>query len=95
VTSNAPRPVSAVPPQDGQSRHRGERPRWYIAERTGVQLLPGQTLSCPEPGYFRLCFTAYDRDTITTAVRLIGEALGQLVSHAPQIGWQPTADATV
>ncbi|GAA1905118.1 pyridoxal phosphate-dependent aminotransferase [Streptantibioticus ferralitis] len=69
--------------------------RWYIAERTGVQLLPGTTLSCPEPGYFRLCFTAYARETVTKAVKLIGEALGQLLSHAPKIGWQPTADATV
>lgn len=41
-----------------------------------VQLLPGQTLSAPEPGYFRLCFTAFDKETVREAIDRIGQVLG-------------------
>lgn len=39
-----------------------------IRANAGVTLLTGTTLSCPRPGYFRLCFTALDRDRVVAAV---------------------------
>ncbi|MFI9201191.1 pyridoxal phosphate-dependent aminotransferase [Streptomyces sp. NPDC053048] len=47
----------------------------YIQEHAHVQLLPGQTLSAPTPGYFRLCYTAFDKDKIHDAINRIGLAL--------------------
>ncbi|MGK5534087.1 pyridoxal phosphate-dependent aminotransferase [Streptomyces sp. URMC 129] len=55
-----------------------ERLRRYVEDRARVLLLPGQMLSCPEPGYFRLCFTAYGRETMVRAARAIGEAVREL-----------------
>ncbi|MGW1071651.1 pyridoxal phosphate-dependent aminotransferase [Streptomyces sp. NPDC002537] len=56
--------------------------RRYIAEQANVLLLPGQTLSCPEPGYFRLCFTAFGTPTVVEAVQRLGEALDLLGRRA-------------
>ncbi|MEU9125254.1 hypothetical protein AB0C96_36385 [Streptomyces sp. NPDC048506] len=50
----------------------------YLEKEAQVQLLPGQTLFCPAPGYFRLCFTAYGRDKVAQAVERIGAALNKL-----------------
>ncbi len=49
--------------------------RRYIAEKANVLLLPGQTLTCAEPGYFRLCYTAFHEQTIREAIDRIGQAL--------------------
>ncbi|MBZ4321314.1 pyridoxal phosphate-dependent aminotransferase [Streptomyces huiliensis] len=47
----------------------------YIKDKARVQLLPGQTLSAPEQGYFRLCFTAFDEGTVREAIRRVSQAL--------------------
>lgn len=47
----------------------------YIADKSKVQLLPGQTLSCKEPGFFRLCFTCEETHIIEDAVKRMIEAL--------------------
>ncbi|MFF7725637.1 aminotransferase class I/II-fold pyridoxal phosphate-dependent enzyme [Streptomyces sp. NPDC008001] len=47
----------------------------YIKNEARVQLLPGQTLSTHEQGYFRLCFTAFHKDTIREAIQRISQAL--------------------
>ncbi|MGK5543166.1 pyridoxal phosphate-dependent aminotransferase [Streptomyces sp. URMC 127] len=47
----------------------------YIKKEAHVQLLPGQTLSNLEQGYFRLCFTAFHKDTIREAIQRISQAL--------------------
>lgn len=39
-----------------------------VLEHANVKLLTGTTLSCPEPGYYRLCFTAIERDRLIEAV---------------------------
>ncbi|MGW1200810.1 aminotransferase class I/II-fold pyridoxal phosphate-dependent enzyme [Streptomyces sp. NPDC002536] len=52
--------------------------RWYIATEANVLLLPGQTLSCAEPGYFRLCYTAFETPAVVAAVQRIGVALAPL-----------------
>jgi aspartate/methionine/tyrosine aminotransferase len=39
-----------------------------ILVHSGVKLLTGGTLSCPVPGYYRLCFTAVDQKTAVAAV---------------------------
>lgn len=39
-----------------------------ILTETGVKLLTGTTLSCPRPGYYRLCFTATGRERVVEAV---------------------------
>lgn len=54
----------------------------YIEETANVVLLPGQTLNCSEEGHFRMCFTAYNADDVSTAVRRIGKALSVL----PKVG---------
>ena len=41
----------------------------------GVSLLPGQTLSTSEPGFFRLCYTADDEHTVKEAVNRIAKVL--------------------
>ncbi|GAA2935808.1 hypothetical protein GCM10020221_34490 [Streptomyces thioluteus] len=57
---------------------REERLRAYLQATAKVQLLPGQTLSCPDPGYFRLCFTAFEAKQVADAATRIGEALRTL-----------------
>ncbi|MFE0186687.1 pyridoxal phosphate-dependent aminotransferase [Streptomyces sp. NPDC058989] len=57
---------------------REEKLRAYLEKEAQVQLLPGQTLFCPSPGYFRLCFTAYGQDKVVQAVDRIGAALKKL-----------------
>jgi aspartate/methionine/tyrosine aminotransferase len=47
----------------------------HIKDAAGVLLLPGGTLSCPWPGYFRLCYTADTCDNVVAAVTTVGEAL--------------------
>ncbi|MFI6054565.1 aminotransferase class I/II-fold pyridoxal phosphate-dependent enzyme [Streptomyces violascens] len=49
--------------------------RWYIATYAQVQLLPGQLLSCSEPGYFRLCYTAVETSEVIASVRRIADLL--------------------
>ncbi|SFC88946.1 pyridoxal phosphate-dependent aminotransferase [Streptomyces aidingensis] len=51
--------------------------RW-LRDRAGVQLLPGETLSCPRPGYFRMCYTAYRPGTVCGAVAGLRRALDDL-----------------
>lgn len=53
----------------------------YIRKEAGVLLLPGQVLSSPVPGWFRLCLTCKNLDVITEAVKRIGDALGKLPSN--------------
>jgi aspartate/methionine/tyrosine aminotransferase len=43
-----------------------------------VKLLPGHTLSSPVPGYFRLCYTAYDKDRMVGAIGTLARALNAL-----------------
>ena len=50
----------------------------YIRKEAGVLLLPGQVLSSPVPGWFRLCLTCKNLDVITEAVNRIADALGKL-----------------
>jgi aspartate/methionine/tyrosine aminotransferase len=38
-----------------------------ILVHSGVKLLTGRTLSCPVPGYYRLCFTAVNQQTAVAA----------------------------
>ncbi len=49
--------------------------RWYIATYAQVQLLPGQLLSCAEPGYFRLCYTAVDTAEVVASVQRVADLL--------------------
>ena len=46
--------------------------------RYNVKLLPGHTLSSPVPGYFRLCYTAYEKDRIVDAIGTLAKALNAL-----------------
>ena len=41
----------------------------YIAAEAKVQLLPGKTLSCIEPGFFRLCFTCEETSKVEAAIK--------------------------
>ncbi|MGW2407053.1 pyridoxal phosphate-dependent aminotransferase [Streptomyces sp. NPDC001739] len=43
-----------------------------------VTLLPGGVMSCPAPGFFRLCYTARQPDEVCTAVDRVAKALGRL-----------------
>ncbi|MCP2165509.1 aminotransferase class I/II-fold pyridoxal phosphate-dependent enzyme [Goodfellowiella coeruleoviolacea] len=45
-----------------------ERLAEHLLARADVKLLPGTTLSCAWPGYFRLCFTAWEQRTVVAAV---------------------------
>lgn len=56
----------------------------YIAKEAEVLLLPGQTLSCKEAGFFRLCFTCYDPSTVRYGVRKLMKTLVQLKELAKQ-----------
>ncbi|GAA3036382.1 hypothetical protein GCM10020000_12510 [Streptomyces olivoverticillatus] len=47
----------------------------YLKDQAHVQLLPGQTLSAHDQGYFRLCFTAFGEQTIREAIQRISQAL--------------------
>ncbi|MEV0278321.1 pyridoxal phosphate-dependent aminotransferase [Streptomyces sp. NPDC050610] len=49
--------------------------RWYIATYAQVQLLPGQLLSCAEPGFFRLCYTAVDTAEVVASVQRVADLL--------------------
>jgi aspartate/methionine/tyrosine aminotransferase len=53
----------------------------YIRKEAGVLLLPGQVLSSPVPGWFRLCLTCNKLDVITEAVNRIADALGKLAPN--------------
>lgn len=39
-----------------------------ILDHANAKLLTGTTLSCPEPGCYRLCFTTIERDRLIEAV---------------------------
>ena len=56
------------------------RQHWkeYLIEVAGVSLLPGETLSTSEPGFFRLCYTAVETTEVTRAIEQIAQALEQL-----------------
>ncbi|MFE7314127.1 pyridoxal phosphate-dependent aminotransferase [Streptomyces sp. NPDC057555] len=56
--------------------------RDYLAKRAAVLLLPGQTLNCPKPGYFRLCFTAFHTEDVVDAINRLGEALREIPPHS-------------
>ncbi len=47
----------------------------HLLHEAKVSLLPGQTLSTAEPGFFRLCFTAENEDRVVAAVEKIADAL--------------------
>jgi aspartate/methionine/tyrosine aminotransferase len=47
----------------------------YLREVGKVQLLPGGVLSSPEPGWFRLCYTAEKPEVVLEAVTRIADAL--------------------
>ncbi|MFC5661375.1 pyridoxal phosphate-dependent aminotransferase [Kitasatospora misakiensis] len=52
----------------------------YLAgSPTEVSLLPGETMHCPAPGFFRLCFTAYQPDVVCEAIDRVADALDRLV----------------
>ncbi|SHG87596.1 pyridoxal phosphate-dependent aminotransferase [Streptoalloteichus hindustanus] len=46
-----------------------------IADNARVLLLPGRTLFCHWPGYFRLCYTAEETSKVCDAVERVGEYL--------------------
>jgi aspartate/methionine/tyrosine aminotransferase len=50
----------------------------YMVQEGGVQLLQGQTLSCTEPGFFRLCFTCEEFDKVKQGVNQVIAALEKL-----------------
>lgn len=50
----------------------------YLKDRAKVLLMPGQLLSSPAPGFFRLCFTAEPIDSVTAAIRRIHGVLSRL-----------------
>lgn len=50
----------------------------YLAETAYVELLPGQTLSCVEPGFYRLCFTCEEASVVEDAVNRMISALEAL-----------------
>jgi len=50
----------------------------YILDAAGVKLLSGHSLTCPVPGYFRLCFTAFDKEKVKEAVSRMGACLNPL-----------------
>lgn len=54
-----------------------------IAVHANVKLLTGTELSCPAPGYYRLCFTALDRDGVVDAVERMCRYLRQRARPAP------------
>jgi len=58
-----------------------EQLRDYLARQAKVLLLPGQTLECPEPGYFRLCFTAFETPQVVQAIHDVAKALKALPPH--------------
>lgn len=47
-------------------------------EEHGIFLLPGQTLACPEPGWFRLCYTCESADVIVAAVAHLSSVLRKI-----------------
>ncbi len=51
----------------------------YLRTRAEVTLLPGETMHCPAPGFFRLCFTAYQPEVVCEAIDRVAEALEELV----------------
>ncbi|MEV0678836.1 pyridoxal phosphate-dependent aminotransferase [Actinosynnema sp. NPDC050436] len=53
-----------------------------IADHAGVKLLTGTELSCSTPGYYRLCFTALDRDRVVDAV----ERMCRYLISRPRLG---------
>lgn len=61
-----------------ESDERENRLLKYIADKGLVQLLPGQTLSCIEPGFFRLCFTCEETDEVVKATERMIDALEAL-----------------
>lgn len=50
----------------------------YLAEEAFVELLAGQTLSCVEPGFYRLCFTCEPTCDVKAAVNRMITALEAL-----------------
>jgi aspartate/methionine/tyrosine aminotransferase len=54
---------------------REERLHKYLACSARVVLLRGQSMHCPDPGFFRLCFSAETADVVLAAVDRIGHAL--------------------
>jgi len=59
---------------------REERLHKYVACHAGVVLLRGLSMRCPEPGFFRLCFTAQSTDVVVNAVGRICDSLGSAAS---------------
>jgi aspartate/methionine/tyrosine aminotransferase len=60
--------------------HRESDPReqkldTWIRTKARVALLPGGTLSAPQPGFFRLCYTAAKTSDVVKAVQRIAETL--------------------
>jgi aspartate/methionine/tyrosine aminotransferase len=53
----------------------GEKELNARLEANGIFLLPGQTLACPEPGWFRLCYTCESAGVIVAAVEHLGNVL--------------------
>ncbi|MEV6977051.1 aminotransferase class I/II-fold pyridoxal phosphate-dependent enzyme [Kitasatospora sp. NPDC093806] len=52
---------------------------YLAAPPTEVSLLPGGTMHCLAPGFFRLCYTARQPEEVCAAVDRVAEALSQLV----------------
>lgn len=46
-----------------------------LFEKARVSMLPGRMFSCPQPGWFRLCHTPADAETVGTAVDRLGRLL--------------------
>jgi aspartate/methionine/tyrosine aminotransferase len=49
-----------------------------IHNNAQVKLLTGHSLTCPLPGYFRLCFTAFERNIVVDAVMRMCDYLNSL-----------------
>ncbi|MGK4585634.1 pyridoxal phosphate-dependent aminotransferase [Kitasatospora sp. HPMI-4] len=47
----------------------------YLVEKAQVTLLPGGVMSCPTPGFFRLCYTALPAEKVGEAVDRVAKAL--------------------
>jgi 1-aminocyclopropane-1-carboxylate synthase len=60
--------------EDALSMAREDR-LWERLLTFGVNLTPGSTLHCREPGWFRLCFAGMSSERLAAAVQRMVEAL--------------------
>ncbi|MFD7411669.1 aminotransferase class I/II-fold pyridoxal phosphate-dependent enzyme [Kitasatospora purpeofusca] len=82
VPPNGPHGVTPLPFTENSGVNSEELKLFnYLASSpTEVTLLPGETMHSPAPGYFRLCFTAYQPEVVCEAIDRVADALAALGS---------------